>query len=74
MDALDRLDNCLCGGISEGRWCFFHDTNNQSGLCGSYVPDAYDYLEKFLPGANPAEDELPEHTANTATDTRSPGR
>ncbi|MCY4361957.1 MAG: NERD domain-containing protein [Gammaproteobacteria bacterium] len=49
MDALDQLDNCLCGGISEGRWCFFHDTNNQSGLCGSYVPDAYDYLESFCP-------------------------
>lgn len=44
MDALDMLDNCLSGGISEGRWCFFHDVNNQSGLCGSYVPDAYDYL------------------------------
>lgn len=26
-----------------------HDTNNQSGLCGSYVPDAYDYLESFRP-------------------------
>jgi len=49
MDALDQLDNCLCGGISEGRWCFFHDANNQSGLCGSYVPDAYDYLESFCP-------------------------
>ena len=49
MDALDRLDNCLRGGISEGHWCFFHDTNNQSGLCGSYVPDAYDYLESFCP-------------------------
>ena len=49
MNALDQLDNCLCGGISEGRWCFFHDTNNQSGLCGSYVPDAYDYLESFCP-------------------------
>ena len=49
MDALDQLDNCLCGGISEGRWCFFHDTNNQSGLCGTYVPDAYDYLESFCP-------------------------
>ncbi len=49
MDALAPLDNCLCGGISEGRWCFFHDANNQSGLCGSYVPDAYDYLESFCP-------------------------
>jgi len=49
MDALDKLDNYLLGGISEGRWCFFHDANNQSGLCGSYVPDAYDYLESFCP-------------------------
>lgn len=49
MDALAQLDNCLCGGISKGHWCFFHDANNQSGLCGSYVPDAYDYLESFCP-------------------------
>ena len=49
MDALAELDSCLCGGICEGRWCFFHDANNQSGLCGSYVPDAYDYLESYCP-------------------------
>ncbi len=49
MDALDRLDSCLRGGMSAGRWCFFHDANNQSGLCGSYVPDAYDYLESLAP-------------------------
>jgi hypothetical protein len=49
MDALDKLDNFLLGGINEGRWCFFHDVNNQSGLCGSYVPDAYDYLSSSNP-------------------------
>ena len=49
MDALAQLDSCLHGGISEGRWCFFHDANNQSGLCGSYMPDAYDYLESICP-------------------------
>ncbi len=49
MDALAQLDSRLYGGISEGRWCFFHDANNQSGLCGSYVPDAYDYLESICP-------------------------
>lgn len=49
MDALDMLDSFLSGGISEGRWCFFHDVNNQSGLCGSYVPDAYDYLSDSSP-------------------------
>ncbi len=49
MDALDHLNSCLYGGISKGRWCFFHDTNNQSGLCGSFVPDAYDHLESLRP-------------------------
>ena len=53
MDALDRLDSFLSGGISEGRWCFFHDVNNQSGLCGSYVPDAYDYLSSSSPSLIP---------------------
>ena len=49
MDALAQLDSCLHGGIAEGRWCFFHDVNNQSGLCGSYIPDAYEYLESICP-------------------------
>ena len=49
MDALARLDGSLRGGISDGRWCFFHDVNNQTGLCGSYVPDAYEYLESCNP-------------------------
>ncbi|KJS30244.1 MAG: NERD nuclease [Desulfatitalea sp. BRH_c12] len=49
MYVLAQLDRCLHGGISEGRWCFFHDANNQSGLCGSYVPDAYEYLESICP-------------------------
>ncbi len=44
LEALDMLDCFLSGGINDGRWCFFHDVNNQSGLCGSYVPDAYEYL------------------------------
>ncbi len=47
--ALDRLDGVLRGGLREGRWCFFHDVNNQSGLCGYYEPDAYDYLENLFP-------------------------
>ncbi|MCK5894993.1 MAG: NERD domain-containing protein [Endozoicomonadaceae bacterium] len=53
MDALGMLDSFLSGGISDGRWCFFHDVNNQSGLCGSYVPDAYDYLSGFNPSQIP---------------------
>ena len=53
MDALDKLDSYVLGGISEGRWCFFHDVNNQSGLCGSYIPDAYDYLVSSQPAHIP---------------------
>lgn len=49
MDALDHLDTYLKGGLSSGRWCFFHDANNQSGLCGAYNADAYDYLGSFAP-------------------------
>ena len=44
MDALERLDSILRGGLDNGRWSFFHDANNQSGLCGEYRPDAYEYL------------------------------
>jgi hypothetical protein len=53
MDALSRLDEALRGGIENGRWCFFHDRNNQSGLCGEYAPDAYIYLESFGPAKIP---------------------
>jgi hypothetical protein len=53
IDALAQLENYLRGGMNEGRWCFFHDANNQTGLCGSYEPDAYDYLESFCPAQIP---------------------
>lgn len=53
MDALSRLDEVLRGGIENGRWCFFHDRNNQSGLCGEYAPDAYEYLLSFSPARIP---------------------
>jgi hypothetical protein len=49
MDSLAKVDECLKGGLEQGRWCFFHDINNQSGLCGDYVPDAYDYLSALAP-------------------------
>lgn len=49
MEILARLDEYVVGGLEQGRWCFFHDINNQSGLCGDYVPDAYEYLHMFRP-------------------------
>lgn len=53
MDTLSHLDVHLKGGLSDGSWCFFHDSNNQTGLCGSYVPDAYEYLESLSPVSIP---------------------
>lgn len=44
LEALDRLDSVLRDGLDGGRWSFFHDSNNQAGLCGEYHPDAYEYL------------------------------
>jgi hypothetical protein len=44
LDALGCLDSILLGGLDGGRWSFFHDANNQSGLCGEYRPEAYEYL------------------------------
>lgn len=49
MDSLSKLEMYLKDGLENGRWCFFHDINNQSGLCGAYVPDAYEYLRSFSP-------------------------
>lgn len=53
LDALTTLDRYLCDGISHGRWCFFHDSNNQSGLSGSYSPEAHAYLEGLSPAKIP---------------------
>lgn len=53
LDSLGRLDAALRGGIEKGRWCFFHDRNNQSGLCGEYSLEAYEYLGSFGPARVP---------------------
>ena len=49
MDSLDKLDSVLIGGLSEGRWCFFHDVNNQSGFFGVPEQDAVEYLSSMQP-------------------------
>ncbi|MDR0700990.1 MAG: NERD domain-containing protein/DEAD/DEAH box helicase [Azoarcus sp.] len=43
---LKKLDMALAGGMDEGRWCFFHDVNNQAGLCGICAPDAHATLAR----------------------------
>jgi len=47
LDALDRLDGVLVGGLAGGRWCIFHDVNNQSGFFGEVDYDALRYLESL---------------------------
>ena len=53
MDSLDNLDSILLGGLVEGRWCFFHDINNQSGLFGNFDQEAMDYLAAIHPTCVP---------------------
>lgn len=49
MGSLDALDRAVSGGLAEGRWCFFHDVNNQSGFFGTPEQDALDYLDSLKP-------------------------
>ena len=44
MESLDKLDSVLNGGLANGRWCFFHDMNNQSKLLGRFEEEAFEYL------------------------------
>jgi hypothetical protein len=49
MESLDFLDNSLKNGLNEGRWCFFHDLNNQSEVFGRQEKEAIDYLLSINP-------------------------
>jgi len=49
MESMDSLDASLHNGLSEGRWAFFHDVNNQSGLFGKQDQEAIDYLLSIKP-------------------------
>ena len=48
MDCLETLDGVLAGGLEAGRWCWFHDLNNQS-LTRQFEPEAKGHLESFDP-------------------------
>lgn len=49
LATLDRLDGVMAGGLEQGRWCFFHDINNQAGFFGRPDPDALALLESCGP-------------------------
>jgi hypothetical protein len=53
MESLDHLDAALHGGLGEGRWCIFHDSNNQAGLFGCPDKEAMQYLSSLLPALAP---------------------
>lgn len=48
MRCIDALDSVLARGMEAGRWCWFHDLNNQS-LTPRFEPQAKDYLEALHP-------------------------
>ena len=48
MDCIETLDGVLAGGLEGGRWCWFHDLNNQS-LTPRFEPHAKNYLESLEP-------------------------
>ena len=45
---LDTLDGVLSGGLESGRWCWFHDLNNQS-LTHRFEAEAKARLESLAP-------------------------
>lgn len=61
LDRLEPLDHVLAGGLQQGRWCLFHDANNQAGLYGPAQPAALASLE----GCGPARLRLTTNCRNT---------
>ncbi len=45
---LETLDGVLGGGLDSGRWCWFHDLNNQS-LTHRFESEAKEHLESLAP-------------------------
>ena len=48
MGCIETLDDVLAGGLQAGRWCWFHDLNNQS-LTPRFDPRARTCLESLAP-------------------------
>ena len=48
MRCIETLDSVLAGGLEAGRWCWFHDLNNQA-LTPRYERRAKNYLESLDP-------------------------
>ena len=48
MRCIETLGDVLVGGLEAGRWCWFHDLNNQS-FAARFDPRAKEYLESLEP-------------------------
>ena len=48
-DDLSVLDSRLNGGLEDGRWHMFMDSNNQRGLVGQFDEEAIEYLDNLRP-------------------------
>lgn len=48
MASIGTLNDVLAGGLEKGRWCWFHDLNNQA-LTRRFEPRAKEYLESINP-------------------------
>lgn len=61
LDDLVVLDRVGAGGLENGRWRIFFDSNNQSGVLGRFEPAALSILRD----ASPARIHLPDNCRNT---------
>jgi len=46
LDSLCKVSTAIHGGLEHGRWCFFYDVNNQSGLLGAVDHEAVKFLDR----------------------------
>ncbi len=53
LDYLDSIDEVIKGGLVNGKWCWFYDLNNQSGLFDTPDLEALAFLKSFQPAMIP---------------------
>ncbi len=46
-ESIKKIDKNLCGGLKQGNWYCFHDSNNQSGLFVNANPEVLALLESY---------------------------
>lgn len=65
MDVLADVAGRVKGGLDEGRWCWFMDANNQTGVVGRFEDEAYEYLRTGLSSGRPVTMPLRRNCRNT---------